>query len=204
MQNESSKKLTPQKLIVWVAGLVVVALAVGFFIFSERASAPSDVEGDVAGVLPEGVEVVKNGEKEIISNQKRNYEVTTDGDWQVSSSDNSLIIDNLKNKKAGASGAGGEGCRIVISETLIEKLDLFVQNKCDGDADCTDYKIETVNEQISSVIFSGSFMGSGEKEFYLSPGTLLHTYDRLTLVCSDEIERAKYEQQILSSFRRGK
>ena len=203
MEDVPPKTRVSRNLLVWVFALVVIILAVGFFIFSEPAISPTD-EGESFGVLPDEVEVIGDGKDIIIFNKERDYKVTVGEEWEILQVGDSLVIDNLKNKVDGSSGVGGEGCRVVISSTPINELNSFVKNKCDGDLDCDDFKIEPVSEQISSVVFFGSFMGSGEKEFYLAPDASPHTYDRLTIICSDDTNQIKYEQQILSSFRRGK
>jgi hypothetical protein len=183
--------------------IVVIACAVLFFYLLKPAQAPVE-----EGVLPENppagvsVETLENGER-LVRNEERGYTLQVADDWKISGSAEDLVIDSLTNNAPGSSGITGEGCRVVVVKTGISELENFAKQQCATNLDCSDYEIKNFNDEIQVLTFVGSFMGSGDKEFYLRPVTSSLGYDRLTFVCSDSTLQEMYQNSLLPTFRRG-
>jgi len=200
MKKSSSEHVQSHALRGWLFLFIVVVLIVGGVMFwREQVGAPRDGDTDVRTGVPESV-VVEEGDKEkVVIDRKRKYQLEVPKEWKITGIDDTLILDGLIDSTVGSSGVSGAGCKVVVKPTDIKDLDEHFSNFCSSNDECDNYEIQSVRNKIKSVSVTGSFMGSGDVEYYLDAGDN-SGFDRLTFVCSSKEEEDVYRDQILNSF----
>jgi len=184
MEDVPPKTRVSRNLLVWVFALVVIILAVGFFIFSEPAISPTD-EGESFGVLPENppdsvsVEVLENGER-IVRNVEQGYIVKIKQDmylYKNSEEDNLVVQDFME---PGVAYGGTPGCKVSVNvkNGSLENMEYEVSQMCKMDQDCEEYivkEIELNKIKWYEVRYIGQFVGSNNPEFITDHNEKIYT-----------------------------
>lgn len=195
MSNEQ-KKIISHNVVMLVVLTVVLSLFVGFFIFSDRANAPSGpgvVDG--VGVLPENppfsvkVEDLGNGER-VVSNEDAGYEVKINENHyiyrdKVDGTD--LVIQDFLEPNTAYGGVPGCKVSIEMSQGSLTDVEKYAKQECDLDSECIEYSVKekSINDtKWFSIVYSGEFVGSGNPEFKSSKDDKIYT---LYFFCNDDI-----------------